>query len=251
VSARALPFLIFPLAVIAFAILLNSATGPNINGSACASFQNSGASGQQCNSASLGTSYYCQVNFITPLYPACMILPACTVPPYPSPAFCIGDPFSALQAGCLPGWTLAAITNGGNGQSGCGVFLPAGSFVFIGTQQIAASISSSGAFFPFAVAGASGFITMIGLVVGIVSLAGITIMGSGENAEGIHILFMGGMVLGFWLILSGTEGFVGGNKSELFFNSMNGAIPGVGTFIFVILTLSVVIGFTGLVSRGS
>jgi len=237
--------------VIAFAILLNSSVGPNLNGSACATFQNTGQPSNQCANGSIGTSYYCQPNFITPLYPACMILPACNAPPYPSPAFCIQDPLSAIQAGCLPGYTLAAVTHGGNGESGCGVFLPAGSFVFIGTQQITASLSSSGAFFPFAVAGVSGFITMIGLVVGIVCLAGITIMGSGENAEGIHILFMGGMVLGFWLLLSGTEGFVGGNAAELFFNSMNGAIPGVGTFIYVMLTLSVVLGFTGLVSRGS
>src|SRR6058998_3505817 len=50
------------------------------------------------------------------------------------------------------------------------------------------------------------FIEMIEIAVGIAALAGITLFGSGESPEGIHILFMSSLILGLWLILSLAEG---------------------------------------------
>ena len=239
-SARALPFLVVPLLIMVIAILMNGST-PAFSGSSTAQI----CTQQNCPPpGSTGTSYFCQANNLIGLLQACKILPNCNAPPYPQPAFCIQDAISAAGAGCF--FQFLA-----NGAAGCGVFLPSNSFVFIPTAQITSSLSSTAAFFTFTASGTSGFITIIGVATAIISLLGLTVFGSGEQGEGLHVLFMGGMVLGLWLVVSGIEGYVSGSPNELFFDSLNSAIQGAGTFVYAMLTLSVVIGFTGLVSRGS
>lgn len=241
-SARALPLVFFPLAVMLVGILLSASAVPNQNGSATATFCSTPTQ-QNCVPAnSPGTTYYCDPTNVLGYLQACKILPSCVAPPYPDPAFCIGDVISAAGAGCLFQFIQ-------QGSAGCGVYLKGGFSVFIATKQIASSLSTTGAFFGYVGGGAGGFITMIGVAVGIISLAGLTVFGSGEQGEGLHILFQGGMVMGLWLLLSGLEGFPGGN--DVMFAGLNVAIAGAGTFIYALLTLSVVGGFLGLVSRGA
>lgn len=248
-NSHALPFLVFPLAVMVVGLLLTlssavSATNglPTANGQGNAVFCATPTQKNCIPAGSPGTSYFCDPTNILGFLQACKILNSCAVPPYPSPTFCIGDVLTAFSAGCGLQFISA-------GAAGCGVYLPGGFSVFIPTAQIASSITANGAFFGFVGGGSSGFVAMIGVAVGIISLAGLTVFGSGEQGEGLHILFQGGMVLGLWLILSGLEGFPGG--SDQMFTSLNGAVAGAGTFLYSMLTLSVVIGFLGLVSRGA
>jgi hypothetical protein len=238
-----LPFLILPIAIMVMAILLDSSS-PSLTGAGGVSICSQPGQSNCIPPNSTGTAYACQPTSLLGNLQACKILPSCSAPPYPSPAFCIGDALTAVTASCF----FQFLTSG---AAGCGVYLPANTNVFIPHAQIVSSLSTSGAFFGFSASGASGFITMVGIAVGIISLAGLSVFGSGEQGEGLHILFMGGMVLGFWTILTGVEGFAGGSVSETFFNSLNAAYPGGGTFLYVMLTLSTVIGFVGLVSRGS
>src|SRR5438552_19033985 len=61
--------------------------------------------------------------------------------------------------------------------------------------------------FAFGSVTTTSFIQMIEVAVGVAVIAGITFLGSGESPEGVHILFMMSLLLGFWLILSLAEGF--------------------------------------------
>jgi hypothetical protein len=250
-NSHALPFVVLPLAVMIVAMLLSvSAAVSATKGTPATDFQGSAtfcANPSQRNcipQGAVGTAYYCDPGLggFLPGLQACNILPSCGAPPYPPPAWCVSNVLTAAIAGCLVQFIAS-------GSAGCPVFLPAGFSVFIPTQQIASSITTGGAFFGFVGGGASGYISMVGVAVGIISLAGLTVFGSGEQGEGLHILFQGGMVLGLWLIISGLEGFPGGNDAV--FASLNSAVAGAGTFIWSMLTLSEVIGFLGLVSRGA
>ena len=239
-SARSLPFIVIPIAIMLLAILMNGQGTPDTSAAQPVEFCANPAQQNCIQQGSIGTSYYCSSP--AGVMQACKILPSCTTPPYPSPAFCLGNVIQAIGASCA----IQFITSG---AAGCGVYLPANSWVFIPTGQVASSLTTAGAFFSFSSSGASGFIGMIGVAVGVISLLGLTVFGSGEQGEGLHILFIGGMVMGIWLVITALEGFPG--STELFFSSLNQAIAGAGTFLYVVLTLSVVIGFTGMVSRGA
>lgn len=241
-AGRAIPFLVFPMVIMLVAILMNS-TAPAINGSATASFCSNPSSSVTCQQPSGVTTVFCVPANIIQAIASCQILPHCSAPPYPSPAYCVNDLGTALAAGCFFQFVAS-------GSAGCPVFLPSYASVVLTNTQLISSLSTSSALFAFSVSGTSGFIAIIGVAVGIISLLGLTIFSSGLQGESLHVLFIGGMVLGLWLLLSGIEGFAGGT-SDMFFSAMNVAIAGAGTFFYVIMTFSVVIGFTGLVSRGS
>lgn len=194
---------------------------------------------------SLGTSYYCQPQNLIGFFQACKILPNCNITP-PSPAWCLPNDASgaidSIAAGCALQFAAA-------GPAGCPVFLSGGLNVFIPTQIIAGNLASTGALFGFSISGSQAFIAMIGIAVGLISLAGFTVFGSGFSSESVHVLFMGGMLLGFWVILAGLEGFIAGNPASMF-SQLNAWVSGTGTFTYVGLTLTYALGFVGSISRG-
>jgi len=92
-------------------------------------------------------------------------------------------------------------------------------------------------------------------MVGLVALAGLTIFGSGTSTESVHIFFMGGLMLGIWIFISGLEGFLGGSKTSVF-TQLNGPLTspggaGFGTEFYILLTLMYLFGFMGMVKRGA
>src|SRR5437867_3394164 len=93
------------------------------------------------------------------------------------------------------------------------------------------------------------FTDMITIAVGIAVIAGITFLGSGESPEGIHILFMMSLLLGLWLILSLAEGFVNSSSASVF-SSLNGAVSGLGTSVYLIVTIIYMVGGIAAISRG-
>src|SRR5574340_817759 len=98
-SARALPFLVVPLFIMMGAILMNSGNA-SVNGTNTAQFCNAPNAGCPPPGAS-GTLYACQPASLIGNLQACKILPNCNAPPYLAPAFCIGDIFTAISAGCF------------------------------------------------------------------------------------------------------------------------------------------------------
>src|SRR5438128_9415812 len=74
-------------------------------------------------------------------------------------------------------------------------------------EGINCALGSNVQSFAFGSITTTSFIDMIEIAVGIAVLAGLTILGSGESPEGIHILFMMSLLLGLWLIFSLAEGF--------------------------------------------
>jgi hypothetical protein len=120
--------------------------------------------------------------------------------------------------------------------------------------RAASQNSAGGVFFGFGSIGPSGFIAVIGILVGIVVLAGITVFSSGIGFEGVHILFLGGAMIGIWFFLSTLEGFVS-NSPTSFFVQMNSSIVSmggapIGTGLYVLLTFMYLVGFVGMVKRG-
>lgn len=130
-------------------------------------------------------------------------------------------------------------------------FLPAGATVTILLNQTGNTPpnTSNGVFFNLGTVGPSGFISIIGVILGIVCLAGITVLGTGAGTESIHILFMGGMMMGIWLFLSGLDGFGSSNPNSIFVE-LDALSAGSGTGFYIILTFLYFIGFAGMVKRG-
>lgn len=114
--------------------------------------------------------------------------------------------------------------------------------------------TQNGVFFGFGNIGAGGFIAIIGIAIGITALAGVTIFGTGSSFEAVHILFIGGMLLAVWTVLSGIEGFVGGNATSLFteLNKPYISVEGIpfGTSFYVLITFMYMVNFILLVKRG-
>lgn len=129
-----------------------------------------------------------------------------------------------------------------------------GSATVMNTGEIATIIGGTvtnggNAFFKFANIGIAGFVLMISLAIGVAALVGINIVGTGENSETVHVLFMGGIMLGFWFFLSAIEGFLT-NSSTSFFTQLNGALSGFGTTTYVFLTLIYSLSIVKAISRG-
>lgn len=245
---KAATFLFFPIVVMLLGIIVTASAAanpvPGISGQNAVQFcnPNNPVPSDCLPAGATGTAYFCQPDATFTLG-ICKILPTCDVTP-PAPAWCVGDILQAIFIASATG-NPGCVLN----FASCGVFLNAGDNVFIPITTIAGDLSSAGALFGFNVIGTNGFITMIGIAIGLVALASLTIFGSGMGSEGVHMLFIGGMLMGIWLILSGLEGFLGGNQGSMF-AQLNLAISGVGTFLYVIFTLSYTLGFVGTISRG-
>lgn len=172
-------------------------------------------------------------NVFTP----CKIAPNCIVPT-PPPAWCFPWPFSLIP-------------------SNAGTWLNPGATVILNSNQFNSGISPNAAIFNFGSIGPSGWIIMIIIAVGIAALASITILNSGMGAEGVHVLILGALAVGIWGFLSLMDGFITGNPNSLFsgLNSItmhNSPLPaGIGTLLYVLLSLFWVFGWIGLIDRGA
>lgn len=131
-----------------------------------------------------------------------------------------------------------------------GTDLDTGVTVFINNQGQAVQSLAAGASFAFGTFTPQALLIVITVAVGVAALAGITVFGSGESAETVHILFIGGIFLGLWAILSALEGFITGNPLSGFaqINAATGLPIGAG--LYLMLTFLYIIGITGTVSRG-
>lgn len=116
------------------------------------------------------------------------------------------------------------------------------------SQQVSTAATATfgyGTFTPAAL------LVLITVAVGVAALAGINVFGSGENAESVHILFIGGIFLGLWAILSALEGFVVNNPLSAFAQINVATGFPLGTGLYLMLTLLYVVGITGTISRGT
>lgn len=163
---------------------------------------------------------------------ACKIFPNC-ITPTPAPAWCFPFPFSLIP-------------------SDQGTFLSNGQTVILTATQVNnGNLQNSQAIFSFSQIGPTGWIVIILVGVGIAVLAGITVFGSGENQESVHILFIAGTLLGVWFILSTLEGFLTGNPNSFFaqLNNINAGQP-LGTALYIVLTLLYTLGIIFTVAWG-
>lgn len=213
----------FPLALILVSIFLqggNTQGSPNTSVSFC----------NQSNCAPVGSSTVITCsNLLTP----CKILPGCSNPPAP--------------AWCFP-WPLSLVP--GNG----GTWLDAGATVVLTSTQFNSGLTPSTAVFNFNSIGPAGWIVVLFIAVGIAVISSITILNSGMGAEGVHILYMAGGLLGVWGLLVAFDGFLSGNANSLFatMNAMGatGSFP-FGTSLFIICTLLWTAGTFAATSRGA
>src|SRR5712692_5931159 len=98
--------------------------------------------------------------------------------------------------------------------------------------------------FTFGSVTTTSFIDMLVISVGVAALAGLSIFGSGESPEAVHIIFMFSLIIGVWSILSLAEGFVNPNgpSPASVFSSLNKGISGLGTSVYLLLTIVYMIG---------
>lgn len=213
----------FPIMIVALSIFMQGGLligNPNTSVNFC--------TGNLCAPPGSSTVITCN-NLITP----CKILPSCNNPP--APAWCYPWPFSLLPFNA-------------------GTWLDAGATVVLSSNQFNAGLTSSAAIFPFATIGPIGWVIIIIVAIGIAVLAGINVLGSGLSPEAIHILWMGGVLMGIWFILSAFDGFLSGTPTSLF-SYLNGivlsgqSVP-FGTALWMICTLLWTLGVASMVSRG-
>lgn len=164
---------------------------------------------------------------------ACRILPSCVSPPAP--------------AWCFP-WPLSIAFSG--------TFLSVGDTVVLTSTQFNSGLSAAGvAVFPFTSIGPLGWISVLIIGVGVAVLLGFTILGNGLSPEAVHILWISGLAVGIWVILSAFDGFLTGTPTSLFayLNSivLSGTAVPIGTALWMICTLLWVLGTVSLVSRGN
>lgn len=223
-AQTAIALFIFPIMVVILSIFMQGGilTGtPNTAVNFC--------TGSTCAPAGSTTVVSCN-NLVTP----CKILPGCSSPPAP--------------AWCFP-WPLSLI------PSNAGTWLDAGATVILTSTQFNAGVTATTAIFPFTSIGPTGWIVLILIGVGVAVLAGLNVLGSGLSPEAIHILWMGGVSLGIWFILSAFDGFLTGSANSLFayLNSivLSGQAAQMGTALWMICTLLWVLGTVSLVSRGN
>ena len=121
-----------------------------------------------------------------------------------------------------------------------------GEVAIIGPTGTVSGAQKGTATFGFSAVGPAGYIVLIGAVVAVAVLAGLTILGSGLQGESIQILFQAGLLLGIWTILSAAVAISPLNG----FASIDGLLSGAGTGLYVLLTLIFVGGIAAAVSRG-
>jgi hypothetical protein len=219
-------FVVFPFAILIVSVLMN---GGNLQGSA----QNVCFNQNQTQCSQNGDS----VTFSCPGAPntsPCRVPGTDNLcsPKYPPPVYC-------LTTAGLPG-------------------LPSfQGFEFInpGVTMTTKVVQQSGqGVFNFGSVGVDGLVAFIGVAVAVAVLASLTIFGSGFNSEGIHIMFIAGMLLGIWFFLAALEGFLTGSSTS-FFSQINSfsttwKLPPLGTIIWIILTAIETIGVVSFISRG-
>jgi hypothetical protein len=129
--------------------------------------------------------------------------------------------------------------------------MPDGGSIYVAPNGQVQGQNQATASFSYGSLSPASLIIMVTVAVGVAALGALNFLSSGENAEGTHILFIGGMLLGIWAILSALEGFITGSPTSGF-TAMNNAFPAfpLGSALYVILTFLYVIGITGTVSRG-
>jgi hypothetical protein len=217
---KALSLLVFPLVVMAVFVLISP--GGVLAGTSQVTNCTAGSTNCLGTPTPSAQTFYCPNSGVGP-FPSgdCQISTVCIN--NVSPAFCYPFPISLIDPG---------------------TWLHPGDFV---TISAAAQVGAGGAVFSFSSLGTSGFITMIGVAVSVAVIGGLTIFGSGLQSESIHILFMGALLTGVWLILAGLEGV--GSSGDIF-AQLNAGIIGAGSAFFGILTLCYALGIVGSVSRG-
>jgi len=240
VGFRAFIALLFPFAILILFIMLQvgaptAATNPFASGQGSAAFCSYANGTQNCsfaappkNSTAVAYVLYHCTNFIGP----CQVLPTCI-------------PDVAVYSGlwCFPVYLRSGLI----GNPLDGTWLNAGQYALVPKDVAAASEATArgSAFFGFSNTNLTlMFVGFIGVLIGVGSLAGLTVFGSGLNSESIQIIIQGAFIMGLWTLLAGLEG-VGGNDV---FSQMN-AVYGFGNILFALCTLSVLFGFAGTISR--
>jgi hypothetical protein len=94
-----------------------------------------------------------------------------------------------------------------------------------------------------------GWVALIVSAIGISVLAGVSLLGSSPTGpEGVHIMFVAGLLVVIWVIIIAAEGYPG--PGELFFNSLDGLMAGAGAALFLLMNLIYAVGIVTAVSRG-
>ena len=223
---KATGLLLGPLLImLAIALFDMGASATALGGSGSVQFcQTQGCSSPSGSNVNVVT-YQCVTQGFVP----CKILPNC-INPTPTPAWCFPWPLSLS-----PG--------------DAGTFLNPGASLILTTGQIQQGQQAGSALFGLSVNG-EDFTVVIIVGVGVAVLAGLTILGNGENQESIHILFMGGMLLGIWVILISLDGFLSGSPTS-FFAQLNAWDANTGSVLFGFLSILYTMGIIGTISRGS
>lgn len=217
------PLVIFPLFAITICILV-AGSGLNIAGASpfCAGATNN----LTCtpNTQTSAVQYSCSSNG-----PDCQLPFSCPQGGPPNPSYCIsGTTF----------WLLPA---------GTAIVIPQAMISSLGPS----SGQTAGSALTFAGITSAGYITLITVASTVVAIASISFFGtSPSNAEGIHISWMTALLLGLWIMLSAAEGFIGGSSTD-FFAQLNTIASGLGTTIYLIMTMLFCIGTVSSVSRSS
>lgn len=163
----------------------------------------------------------------------CKIANTC-ITPTPAPAWCAPFPLNFL----FPG-----------------TFLWSGDTVVLSATQVNQGVTTTAATFFFTSIGPTGWIVLILIGVAVAVVAGLQIFSSGLGPEAVHILWISGISLGIWVVLSAFDGFLTGNPNSLFgyLNGIviNGFSGQLGTGLWVMCTLLWTLGILGLVSRGN
>ena len=94
----------------------------------------------------------------------------------------------------------------------------------------------------------NGWIILAIALIGIATIAGVTVLSTGLQSESIHIFFVAGGLAAIWTIIVLVEGFPGQN--EVFFNSINSLMASAGTALFMLMTMIYAVGIFTAISRG-
>lgn len=224
------PLTVFPLFVMAICVIVSGAGGLTYSGNT-SPFCVGASSGLSCDQSTgtdqAGTTYTCAAGGKDCQLP--YNCPNLLSPP--PPTYCTAK----VGPSGVPGW-----------------WLPAGNSLLITTSAASnlGPIVGGSTSLIFGSINASGFIVMIVVSSVIVAITALNFLGSGENAEGIHIVWMCSLLIGLWLIMSASEGFLTGSPGS-FFIQLDGLFPGTGTTLYVFLTLLFTLGTIGSVSRSS
>ena len=133
------------------------------------------------------------------------------------------------------------------GGSQAGTYMDTGDTAVVGSSSITKLSNNGAASFNVGAIGPGGWIAIIGAVVAVAVLAGLTVLGSGLQGESIQIIFQAGLLLGMWAVLSAAVVL---SPINGFASIDNDLLAGAGTGLYVLLTLIYAAGIGKAVSRG-